>query len=93
VQNLDGTQVTGLVTALDNSGTTPALVINGTSYSLSSVKRIEAAATTAATGTTGSTSTGTTGATTPTAAEATPNPPDVAQTPTPSTTTVPSLKG
>jgi len=36
VQNLDGTQVTGPVTALDNSGTTPALFINGTSYTLNS---------------------------------------------------------
>jgi flagellar basal-body rod modification protein FlgD len=45
IQNPDGTQVTGLVTALDNTGTAPALVINGTSYPLTTVKRIEAGVT------------------------------------------------
>jgi len=43
VQTPAGQQVTGLVTALDNSGTDPALVINGVSYPLTYVKRIEPA--------------------------------------------------
>lgn len=41
VQDSDGKLFTGLVTAVDNSGSAPALVINGTNYPLSSVKRIE----------------------------------------------------
>jgi len=36
-----GENTTGLVSAIDNSGSSPALVINGTSYPLSYVKRIE----------------------------------------------------
>ena len=36
-----GTMVTGNVTGVDASGATPALVINGTSYSLYSVVRLE----------------------------------------------------
>jgi flagellar basal-body rod modification protein FlgD len=46
VQKTDGSQVTGLVTAIDNSGTTPALVVNGVSYPMASVKRVEPAPTT-----------------------------------------------
>ena len=46
VQNNLGTLLTGMVTAVDNSGSSPALVINGTSYPLTAVKRIEVAATT-----------------------------------------------
>ena len=41
VNDANGNSITGLVTAVDNSGTTPALVINNTSYALSTVKRIE----------------------------------------------------
>ena len=42
-----GENTTGLVSAIDNSGTAPALVINGTSYPMSYVKRIEPSATAA----------------------------------------------
>ena len=45
VQDDSGKQFTGTVTAIDNSGSTPALVINGTNYPLSSVKRIEVSGT------------------------------------------------
>lgn len=41
VQDQMGKLLTGTVTAVDNSGTAPALVINGTNYPLSAVKRIE----------------------------------------------------
>ena len=41
VQDGLGKLFTGVVSAVDNSGTAPALVINGTSYPLSAVKRIE----------------------------------------------------
>lgn len=41
-----GHQVTGVVSAVDNSGSAPALVINGTNYPLKSVKRVEPAGTT-----------------------------------------------
>ena len=40
-----GKLFTGVVSAVDNSGSTPALVINGTAYPLSSVKRIEQSST------------------------------------------------
>lgn len=43
VQNAAGQPVTGLVSALDNSGTDLSLVINGNSYPLSVVKRVEPA--------------------------------------------------
>ena len=43
VTDANGKPVTGIVTAVDNSGTAPALVINNTSYSLSTLKRIEPA--------------------------------------------------
>lgn len=46
VQDSAGKLYTGVVTAVDNSGTAPALVINGTNYPLSSVKRIEVSDTT-----------------------------------------------
>jgi flagellar basal-body rod modification protein FlgD len=36
-----GQKTTGVVSAIDNSGATPALVINGTSYPLSQVKNIQ----------------------------------------------------
>lgn len=36
-----GQLVTGDVTAIDSSGTTPQLVVNGTAYSLSAVLRVE----------------------------------------------------
>ncbi len=39
--NTDGTNVTGKVTAVDNSGSEPALVINGTAYPLTGILRIE----------------------------------------------------
>jgi flagellar basal-body rod modification protein FlgD len=45
VQNPQGQQLTGLVTALDNSGTEPAIVINGISFPMTYVKRIEPAST------------------------------------------------
>lgn len=45
VQDPGGKPVTGLVTAVDNSGDQPTLVINNTSYKLSTVKRIEPNAT------------------------------------------------
>ncbi|HEY4301449.1 MAG TPA: flagellar hook capping FlgD N-terminal domain-containing protein [Candidatus Didemnitutus sp.] len=54
VEDANGNTVTGLVTALDNSGTAPGLVINGTTYDFSTVKRIEPA-TTSSTTPTGST--------------------------------------
>jgi flagellar basal-body rod modification protein FlgD len=41
VQDGLGKLFTGVVSAVDNSGTTPALVINGTNYPLSAVKRVE----------------------------------------------------
>ncbi len=37
----NGKSVTGVVTAVDNSGASPAVVINNTSYALSTIKRIE----------------------------------------------------
>lgn len=43
VENGDGEPVTGEVTAIDNSGAAPALVIGGANYPLSSVRRIEPA--------------------------------------------------
>ena len=52
-----GHQITGVVTAVDNSGTVPALVINGTNYPLKSVKRVEPSGTT--TNSTGTPPTGT----------------------------------
>jgi flagellar basal-body rod modification protein FlgD len=42
IQNNDGSQITGLVSAIDNSGTDPAVVINGTSYPLTAIKNIGA---------------------------------------------------
>ncbi len=44
-----GDNTTGVVSAVDNTGTAPALVINGTSYPVSYVKRIEVSPTTPAT--------------------------------------------
>jgi flagellar basal-body rod modification protein FlgD len=44
VQDPKGKLTTGLVSAIDNSGSAPALVINGTSHPMSSVKRIEPSA-------------------------------------------------
>ena len=44
-----GHQITGVVTAVDNSGSVPALVINGTNYPLKSVKRVEPSGTTTTT--------------------------------------------
>jgi flagellar basal-body rod modification protein FlgD len=80
VENTNGQEITGLVTALDNSGTTPALVINGTSYTLDMVKRIEAV-------TTPATSSSATPApsTTPASADS-----DPAPAPTPSSNIVPT---
>lgn len=43
VENGDGASVTGEVTAVDNSGAEPALVVDGVNYPLSSVRRIEPA--------------------------------------------------
>lgn len=52
----NGTTVTGDVTAVDDTGDSPALIINGGSYSLSSVLRVEpgSVTTTPASTTTGS---------------------------------------
>ena len=36
-----GVKTTGVVSAIDNSGTTPALVINGTSYPMSQIKNVQ----------------------------------------------------
>lgn len=44
VNNSDGTIATGDVTAIDESGTDPLLVVNGNSYALSSVVRVEPSA-------------------------------------------------
>ena len=41
VEDASGKSTTGQVTAIDNSGAAPSLVINGTSYPLSFIKRIE----------------------------------------------------
>ena len=62
VQDTSGNVVTGTVTAVDNTGTEPAIVINNTSYTLSMVKRIEptVTTTTASTSGTGTTATSTT---------------------------------
>ena len=49
VEDASGKSLTGLVSAIDNSGAAPALVINGTSYPLSFVKRIETGTGTVAT--------------------------------------------
>ena len=65
IQNPDGSQATGLVTALDNTGDAPALVINGASYPLSTVKRIEPGTTPAAAPTTDTSTTAPTPAATP----------------------------
>ncbi len=46
VQDSAGKLFTGMVSAIDNTGSAPALVINGTNYPLSSVKRVEVATTT-----------------------------------------------
>jgi len=43
VEDTSGNLVTGLVTALDNSGSAPAVVVNGVSYPLTAIKRVEAA--------------------------------------------------
>jgi flagellar basal-body rod modification protein FlgD len=40
----DGTTASGDVTAIDNSGSSPTLVVNGNAYALSSVLRVEPAA-------------------------------------------------
>lgn len=52
VQDENGKPVTGLVTALDNSGKELALIIGDKSFPLSAVKRIEPAITTSTTTTT-----------------------------------------
>ena len=62
VNDVNGKSFTGLVTAVDNSGSSPAIVINNVSYALSTVKRIEpytAPVTTTTSSTTSSTTTGT----------------------------------
>jgi flagellar basal-body rod modification protein FlgD len=86
VQNTDGTEVTGLVTALDNSGTTPAVVINGTSYTLDMVKRIEPVAVPATSAATSGTADPTTGLSGTTVSGG----PSPAPAPTSSTNTVPT---
>jgi flagellar basal-body rod modification protein FlgD len=41
VQDFNGELFTGQVTAIDNTSGVPSLVINGTNYAMTSVKRIE----------------------------------------------------
>ncbi|HVU15737.1 MAG TPA: flagellar hook capping FlgD N-terminal domain-containing protein [Candidatus Didemnitutus sp.] len=84
VQDTNGNYITGLVTAVDNSGTTPGIVINGTTYDLSTVKRIEPVSTPATPATTAATPATTTDTSSSTGSASTP----AATTPTtPSTTT------
>jgi flagellar basal-body rod modification protein FlgD len=58
----NGNNTTGVVTAIDNTGATPAVVINGTSYPVSEIKNIQPTSTPAATT---PSSTGTSTTTTP----------------------------
>lgn len=49
VQNTDGTTTTGTVTAVDNSGSAPQIVMNSKNYDLSKVIKIEPVATSSTT--------------------------------------------
>jgi flagellar basal-body rod modification protein FlgD len=66
VKDSTGQSVTGIVSAVDFSSGTPAVILNNTSYPLANVQRVEAAPAPATAATTTSTNTTTAPASTPT---------------------------